>query len=83
MIILIEVFFPIEHLVSSNLKCSNREVFCQNGINNLPNFKTAIDAVPSILHTGRWSVLRAHVPKTLSAQKIKIKEDSTITTDGA
>ena len=32
MIILIEVFFPTEHLVSSNLKCSNREVFVRMGL---------------------------------------------------
>ena len=83
MIILIEVFFPTEHLVFFKSEMFKQRSFYQNGINNLPNFKTAIDAVPSILHTGRWSMLRAHAPKTLSAQKIKIKEDSTITTDGA
>jgi len=32
MIILIEVFYPTEHLVSSNLKRSNREVFVRTGL---------------------------------------------------
>ena len=32
MIILIEVFYPTEHIVSSKLKCSNREVLVRTGL---------------------------------------------------